>query len=105
VGFWLALVVYVVAVAGGIAYVVLRGLALWRKLKRTGGAFGAETARIADQTALMEGHFDRMNSSVADLGEASRRLSASRARLGVQLQAVREARETMRRLLWFIPGA
>ena len=104
-GFWLALLFYVAAVVAGIAWVVVRGLALWRKVKRTGGTFGAEAARIADQTALMEGHFDRMNSSVAELGAASRRLTASRARLGVQLQAVREARETMRRLLWFIPGA
>ena len=48
---------------------------------------------------------DRMNASVALLGETSRRLSASRRRLDVQLQAVREARETVRRLLWFVPGA
>ncbi len=47
---------------------------------------------------------DRMNGSVVRLGETSRRLSVSRLRLEVQLQAVREARETMRRLLWFIPG-
>ena len=104
-GFWLALLFYVAAVVAGIAWAVVRGLALWRRVKRTGGTFGAEATRIADQTALMEGHFDRMNSSVAQLGAASRRLTASRARLSVQLQAIREARETMRRLLWFIPGA
>ena len=42
---------------------------------------------------------------ITRLGEASRRLTVSQARLGVQLQAVREARETVRRLLWFVPGA
>ena len=104
-GFWLSLLVFVVAVVGGIAYAVIRGIALWRRFKRTGGAFGSETARIADQTMLVEAHLDRMNASVALLGESSRRLTASRARLDVQLQAVREARETMRRLLWFVPGA
>jgi hypothetical protein len=39
------------------------------------------------------------------LGEASARLAVSRARLDVQLQAIREARHTMKRLLWFLPGA
>jgi hypothetical protein len=105
VAFWLALLVYLGAVLGGIAYVVLRGLALWRTLKRTGGTFGDETAHIADATEHIQVHMDRMNASVARLGETSRRLSASRQRLDVQLQAVREARETLRRLLWFIPGA
>jgi hypothetical protein len=105
VGFWLALLFYVVAVVGGIAYVVLRGLALWRRFKRTGAAFGTETARIADRTALVEQHLGQMETSVSRLGEASRRLAVSRARLDVQLRAVREARETMRRLLWFLPGA
>ena len=104
-GFWLALLFYVAAVVGGIAWVVLRGLGLWRRLKRTGGTLGAEAAHITDGTMRMEEHLGRMNASVARLGEASRRLTVSRARLGVQLQAVREARETMRRLLWFIPGA
>jgi hypothetical protein len=105
VGFWLALLFYVAAVVAGIAWVVVRGLALWRTLKRTSGTFGAEAARITDGSMKMEGHLDRMNASVARLGESSRRLTASRARLGVQLQAVREARETLRRLLWFVPGA
>ena len=102
--FWLALLVYAAAVLGGIAYVVLRGLALWRKLKRTGGVFGDEANRITGTTEQIQVHTERVNASVAVLGATSRRLSASRQRLDVQLQAVREARETMRRLLWFVPG-
>ena len=102
--FWLALLLYIVAVVGGILYVVLRGLALKRAIKRTGGALGDETARISVATEQIQVHMDRMNGSVVRLGETSRRLSVSRLRLEVQLQAVREARETMRRLLWFIPG-
>ena len=104
-GFWLALLFYVAAVVAGITWVVLRGLALWRGLKRTGGTLGAEAARVTDESMRMEEHLGRMNASVARLGEASRRLTVSQARLGVQLQAVREARETVRRLLWFMPGA
>ena len=104
-GFWLALLFYVAAVVAGIAWAVIRGLALWRRLKRTGGTLGAEAARVTDESLRMEEHLGRMNASVARLGEASRRLAVSQARLGVQLQAVREARETVRRLLWFMPGA
>ena len=102
---WLALAVYVVAVVGGLLYVVLRGLALWRKAKRTGGVLGAEAERISLVAAQIEVHMDRLNVSAANLEQATGRLARSRARLDVQLQAVREARETMRRLLWFLPGA
>jgi hypothetical protein len=104
VAFWIALAVLVVAVLGGIAYAVVRGLSLWRQVKRTGGTFGAESARIADATADIQEHLDRASASGASLGDASERLAASRAKLDVQLQAVREARQTMRRLLWFLPG-
>ena len=103
--FWLALLVYVVAVLGGIAYAALRGLALWRRVKRTGGTFGDEATRITGGTEQIQVHLDRMNRSVVRLGETGRRLSDSRLQLDVQLQAVREARETLRRLLWFVPGA
>ena len=104
VAFWIALAVLVVAVLGGIAYAVVRGLSLWRQVKRTGGTFGAESARIADATADIQEHLDRASASGASLGDASERLAASRAKLDVQLQALREARQTMRRLLWFLPG-
>ena len=32
------------------------------------------------------------------------RLAVSRAKLEVQLEAIREARQTVRRVLWFVPG-
>lgn len=104
-GFWIALAVLVVGVVGGLVYAVLSGLALWRQLKRTNGSFGAETARIADSTAGIQVHLDRASASQARLREASIRLGVSRARLDVQIQAMREARYVLRRLLWFMPGA
>ena len=103
-GFWIALIVLVAGVVGGIAYVVLRGLSLWRQLKRTGGSFSTESARIADTSAQIQGHLDRANASGGRLRDASARLALSRARFDVQLQAIREARHTMKRLLWFLPG-
>ena len=63
-----------------------------------------ETARIADASAQIQEHLDRASASGTLLGEASARLATSRAKLEVQLQAVREARRTVRRVLWFLPG-
>ena len=102
--FWLALAVLLAGVVGGIAYVVVRALALWRQLKRTGGAFGDEAARINEASAQVQGHLDRASASSGRLAEASQRLALSRARLELQLQALREARHTVRRMLWFLPG-
>ena len=104
VAFWIALAVLLLAVVGGIAYAVVRGIALWRQVKRTGGTLGAESARVADATADIQEHLDRASASGASLGDAGERLAVSRAKLDVQLQALREARQTMRRLLWFLPG-
>ena len=101
-GFWIALAVLLVGIVGGIAYAVLRGIALWRRLKRTGRAFSVESERIAEISAQIETHMDRANASNTRLGDAAARLATSRARLEVQLQAIREARHTMRRLLWFL---
>ena len=103
-GFWIALAVLLVGLAGGIAYAVLRGLSMWRQVKRTGRVFSAESTRIADASAQMQEHLDRSSASGVRLGQAADRLAVSRARLDVQLQAIREARNTMRRLLWFLPG-
>ena len=79
--------------------------ALWRRVKRTGGAFGDEAGRISEGSAQIQGHLDRASASGGKLADASQRLAVSRARLDVQLEAVREARHTVRRLLWFLPGA
>jgi hypothetical protein len=104
VGFWIALAVLLAGVVGGIAYALVRGISLWRQVKRTGGTLGAETARIADATADIQELLDRASASGTSLGDAAARLAVSRAKLDGQLGAVREARQTMRRLLWFLPG-
>ena len=101
---WLALAVFFAASLGGLAYAVLRALALWRQLKRTGGSFSAEASRISDTAAGIQVHLERASASSGRLSDASRRLATSRAVLDVHLQALREARHTVRRLLWFVPG-
>jgi len=104
VAFWIALAVLLVGILGGIAYAGLRGLALWRQVKRANRTFGAETARIAEASAEIQEHLDRASASSALLTEATARLAVSRAKLDVQLEAIREARQTVRRVLWFVPG-
>ena len=101
---WLGLLVFLAGLLGGLAYAVLRALVLWRQLKRTGESFGDEAARIAEVAGGIQAHLDKASTSSGRLSDASRRLAASRAVLDVQLQAIREARHTIRRLLWFVPG-
>jgi hypothetical protein len=94
----------VVGVAGGLVYAVLRGFSLWRQLKRTSASLENEAARIEDRSARIQVHLDRASGSSTRLQDASARLQLSKSRLDVQLQALREARYTVRRLLWFLPG-
>ena len=102
--FWISLAVLVVGVVAGIAYAVVRGLVMWRQIKRTGRSFAAEAARIADTTAGIQAHLERASASSGRFADASHRLGTSRAVLEVHLQALREARHTIRRMLWFVPG-
>jgi hypothetical protein len=101
---WLALIVFLAGVTAGLAYAVVRGILLWRLLKKTGRDFNEETARISETAAGIQAHLDRAAASSGRLSEASLRLAASRAAMDVQLRAVREARYTVRRTLWFVPG-
>ena len=102
--FWISLAVLLVGVVAGIAYAVVRGLAMWRQIKRTNGTFSAESARISEASAQIQEHLDRASASSARLADAAARLATSRAKLDVQLQALQEARRTVRRVLWFVPG-
>ena len=53
-GFWIALAVLLTGVVAGIAYAVLRGIAMWRRIKRTGRAFSVESERIARISAQID---------------------------------------------------
>jgi hypothetical protein len=104
VAFWIALAVLFVAIIGGIAFVVVRGIALWRDVKHTGSAFGAEVERISVVSAQIERHMAAAEAATGRLQVATGRLATSRAQLDVQLAAVREARAQVRRTFWFVPG-
>ena len=101
---WIALAAFLLALAAGIAIAVYRAICTWRLLKRTGGSFTTELDRIAVVTAEIDGQLARAAASTDRLSEAQVRLRASRARLDVQLAAVREARGQLSRVFWFVPG-
>ncbi len=101
---WLALLVFLLGLAAGATYAVLRGLALWRRFKAANSGFGTELDRIAQATAQIEEQLARADESSAHLAEAAERLRVSKARLEIQLAAAREARQSVRRMLWFLPG-
>jgi hypothetical protein len=100
---WLSLAFLVAALALGTAFAVVRGLALWRLFKRTGGTFGDSLERIGQAAASIESRLAEANAGTQRLGEASARLRDARARLDVQRAAVREAGTQVGRLLWFVP--
>ena len=104
VGFWLSLALLVVAVAGGLAFVTVRGLQVYRRFKRFGGELSERMDRISGAVASVERQLAAAEASMQRLAEANRRLQLSRAQLEVQLAAVREARSQVRRVFWFVPG-
>ncbi len=104
VALWICLAVFVLGVVGGLAYAAVRGFVLWRRMKRTKGLIGPETERIARVAEEITTQLDRASESSARLTEAAERLRRSGARLQIQLAAVDEARQRLRRTFWFVPG-
>ena len=102
--FWGALALFFAALLVGLAYVVVRGLALWRLAKRTGNTFTSELDRISLVSGQIDSELAKASASAERLQNANGRLSVSRARLDVQLAAIREARAQVRRTFWFVPG-
>jgi len=103
-GFWIALVVLGLGVVAGLVFAIVRGLRLWRQVKRTSGSLSDEADRLAIATASISDQLDRASASADELKAASERLARSRAALDVQLAAVREARQAVKRAFWFLPG-
>jgi hypothetical protein len=88
----------------GLIDAIVRGIRTWRQLRRTGSTFTAELDRISRTAAEIDGQLARAAAAGERLTEAQERLRASRARLDVQLAAVREARGQLARTFWFVPG-
>jgi uncharacterized protein HemX len=101
---WLAGALLLVALVAGIVYAVVRGIQLWRNVKRSNAAFSTELDRINAASAQIDHHLAAAEAAGARLKNATERLGRSRAQLTVQLAAVQEARARLRRTFWFVPG-
>ena len=99
----LTLAAAVVAIVAGVVVATVRGFRFWRAAKQAGSTFGRELERIEASAAEIQGHLDAAEAGAEQLSEAAERLRRSRARLDVQLQAVREARTVLRRTVDFLP--
>jgi uncharacterized protein HemX len=87
----------------GVLVVVMRGVALWRQGKRTGGAFSSELALFEERAARTEELLAEAERSNQDLQAATERLRASRAQLDVLLESLETARRRTRWLRAFLP--
>ena len=90
-------------VAAATAYVVVRGLSLWRQVKGTGSAFEAELALFDERAARTERLLAEADRSARALQAAQERLRISRARLQVLLGSIEDARRRTRWLRLFLP--
>jgi hypothetical protein len=101
---WLAFAVSLAAIVASTVDVVVRGLRLWRQAKATGAGFGQEVERVSQSAEKIQTHLDAAASAGERLRDAGVKLRRSRARLDVQLQALREAQATVQRLRRFLPS-
>ena len=85
------------------AFVVVRGVRLWRRAKTTGGIFSAELASFEERSARAERLLAEADRSNQDLEAALTRLRASRARLDVLLGSVHATQRRTRWLRAFLP--
>ena len=90
-------------VAAATAYVVVRGLSLWRQVKGTGSEFEAELALFDERAARTERLLAEADRSAQALQAAQERLQISRARLQVLLGSIEDARRRTRWLRLFLP--
>jgi chromosome segregation ATPase len=100
---WLTFAAAVVAIVAGTVVAIVRGVRFWRAARHTGSRFSQELARIEASAAEIQGHLDAAEVGVEHLSETAERLRRSRARLEVQLQALREARTVLRRTVDSLP--
>ena len=88
----------------GLFVVAVRGVALWRHGKRTGGAFTDELALFEERAARTEQLLAEADRANQDLQAATERLRISRAKLGVLLESLETAQRRTRWLRMFLPA-
>ncbi len=99
-----AFLIGLVLVLAGTAVVVIRGIELWRRAKRSGGAITSELARFEERSARAEQLLAEADRASRDLQAATERLRVSRARLQVLLDSLEGAQRRTRWLRVFLPS-
>ena len=87
----------------GLFVAAIRGFALWRQGKHTGGLFTAELALFEERSARAEQLLAEADRSNQELHAATERLRISRAQLDVLLRSLETARQRTRWLRAFLP--
>ncbi len=93
--FWIALAIALVLPLLGAVLVTVRGISFYRTAKGTSGRLGAELAKIERTTADIDVNMRLATDAGDRLKDAAARLNVSRAQLDVQLDALREARDSL----------
>jgi hypothetical protein len=88
----------------GLFVVIVRGVALWRQGKRTGGAITSELELFEERAAHTEELLAEAERASHDLQAAAERLRVSRARLQVLLASLDTAKRRTRWLRVFLPA-
>jgi len=101
---WPALAIAVVGIVAGLIVAIVRGLRIWREFKATGGKLGDRLEEISRAAEEIDTHLSRAADGSERLAGALERLRRSRARLDVQLAAVREARDALERAVPYLGG-
>jgi hypothetical protein len=100
---WIALGVGGTAVVASVAFVVVRGLALWRQLKATAAAASAELERLAASAEQVAARAERLGEGAPRLSERLERLRRTQARLGILLAAWGDVRSSVERITAVVP--
>ena len=99
-----ALAVALAGLLGGTALAFARGRRTWRSFKALGRTVGDRIDEITEASEEIETHLSRAGESSERLSASVERLRRSRARLDVQLAAVREAGDVIERAVPFLGG-
>ena len=100
---WIAVVVCVLAIAGGVAVAVVRALATWRTFRSFNRGMGAALDGVLATAAAAEAHAVGLSEGGERLTAATARLQRSLARLATIRAALGEAQQLVRRLRGAVP--
>ena len=100
---WVALVFCAVAILGGAAILVLRGIRTWRTISAVGRTMGDAVASLMDSAEAAEKRALALSGGGARLEAAVTRLQESLAELAAIRSALGEAQGLLRRVRGVVP--